>query len=171
VFHYQQGEAMRLRTSALFTLIAALALSSPLQAAPAAGVNGGTLDIGGFCAASEVSRDEQLAVQRQVDAWISEHGGTTAVGGNIKIAWHVIYDGATGNVPQSTIDAQMAVLNDAYAGVPGGANTGYTFTLASVDRTNNHTWFNLDMGTKAEQQAKRALAIDVTHRLNIYTRW
>lgn len=160
---------MRFRNLALLILIAAIALSSPLQAAPPAAAGDGAKGIMNFCAASEVSRDQQLAIQGQVDAWLSQHGGMKTAGGNIKIAWHVIYDGTTGNVPQATIDAQIAVLNSAYAGVPGGANTGYTFSLASVDRTNNHTWFTLDMGTKAEQQAKRALALDVTHRLNIYT--
>jgi hypothetical protein len=160
---------MRFTFSALFVCLAVIGPFSQLQAAPIVDASGDPQAAANFCGVPEVSRDEQLAVHRQVDAWISAHGGLTALGGNIKIAWHVIYDGTTGNVPQSTIDAQIAVLNAAYAGVPGGVNTGYTFSLASVDRTNNRKWFNLDMGTREEQQAKRALALDVTHRLNIYT--
>src|SRR5262245_28296049 len=37
-----------------------------------------------------------------------------AVGGEIKVAFHVIYNGNTGNIPQSQIDAQIAELNKAY---------------------------------------------------------
>src|SRR5262249_57685867 len=92
-----------------------------------------------------------------------------AVGGQIQVAWHVIYDGAEGNIPQSQIDAQIEELNKAYAGFYGGVNTGYTFVLASVDRTESKAWFGLSPGTGKERKAKEALAIDPAHRLNIYS--
>jgi len=94
---------------------------------------------------------------------------TLAVGGQIKVAWHVIYSGSTGNIPQSQIDAQIAELNKAYSGFYGGANTGYTFVLASVDRTNSSKWFRMTPGSSAETNAKQALDVDVAHRLNIYS--
>jgi len=94
---------------------------------------------------------------------------TLAVGGQIKVAWHVIYSGSAGNIPQSQIDAQIAELNKAYSGFYGGANTGYTFVLASVDRTNNKQWYMMTPGSRHETNAKQALSVDVTHRLNIYS--
>lgn len=83
--------------------------------------------------------------------------------GNIKVAFHVIYDPTTGegNIPQSQIDAQIAKLNSDYAG------TGFTFTLASVDRTGNKTYFG--MTPNSDSKPKNALAIDPLHRFNVYT--
>ncbi len=160
---------MQYRFSASFVAIAAITLSSQSQAAPLVDRLAGPQTMDVICGVPEVSRDEQFAVQKEVANWISEHGAVAAVGGHINIAWHVIYSGTTGNIPQSQIDATIVALNEAYAGVPGGANTGYTFSIASVDRTNNSTWFNMDYGTNAESKAKRALALDVPHRLNIYS--
>ena len=126
------------------------------------------LDVGRSCATPEPSQSEMeqvgMALRRRVEEF-----GALAVGGQIKVAFHVIYSGATGNIPQSQIDAQIAELNKAYSGFYGGANTGYTFVLASVDRTNSSKWFKMTPGTNAERQAKQALAKDIPHRLNIYT--
>lgn len=94
---------------------------------------------------------------------------TLAVGGQIKVAWHVISNGSTGNIPQSQIDAQIAELNKAYAGFYGGVNTGYTFVLSSVDRTSNKKWFTMTPGSVNERNAKQALDVDVARRLNIYS--
>jgi hypothetical protein len=150
-------------------VVFATTLSSQLHAAPGIDSNDSALVIGSFCGAADVSPQEQLLVQNQVEDWIAQHGATSAVGGNIKIAWHVIYDGAEGNIPQSVIDATIVVLNEAYAGLSGGVSTEYTFSLASVSRTNKRQWFNMEAGSSQEQQAKNALAIDVPHRLNIYS--
>jgi hypothetical protein len=122
-----------------------------------------------FCRTAEPAREDQLAIQEQVNEWLAAHREVLGSGGEILIAWHVIHDGQTGDIVQSQIDAQIGWLNAAYAGVPGGADTGFTFSLASVDRTNNRRWFSMDAGTNLERQAKRSLAVDVAHRLNIYT--
>jgi hypothetical protein len=159
----------RYSLSAVLLAITLFALTSQLRAASPDGADDASQLPGTFCSAAQVSLDEQLEVQKAVGEWISGHPATGMVGGNIKVAWHVIYDGATGNIPQSQIDATIAVLNSAYAGVPGGANTGYTFTLASVSRTKKRQWFSMEAGSGAEQQAKNALATDVPHRLNIYS--
>src|SRR4249920_2328045 len=120
------------------------------------------------CATSEPTSTEMAEVGAMLKARERELG-LLAVGGQIKVAWHVIYSGSTGNIPQSQIDAQIAELNKAYSGFYGGVNTGYTFVLASVSRTNNNRWFACTPGTSRETQMKNALATDVTHRLNVYT--
>jgi hypothetical protein len=99
-----------------------------------------------------------------IDQWLEEHQDRS---GPVRVAFHVIYrtvsGGTQGNIPQSWIDAQMNVLNNAYAG------TGFSFTLVSVDRTNNRQWFSLQPGSSREGQMKSALAVSPTTTLNIYT--
>jgi hypothetical protein len=117
----------------------------------------------------------KISISRaQVDRWASEH--KLAVGGQIPVYFHVIYSGSEGNVPESQLDAQIQVLNYNYAGkdyngapVAGAARTGYTFTKAGTDRTNNKKWFTMLPGTGKETQAKNALSITPESALNIYT--
>ncbi|MEW5742120.1 MAG: zinc metalloprotease [Myxococcota bacterium] len=89
-------------------------------------------------------------------------GAPTVTGGVINVYWHVISNGATGNIPDSMINAQMDVLNAAYAG------TGWSFNLVSTDRTSNATWYNGCYGT-AETAMKNALHQGTADDLNIYT--
>jgi hypothetical protein len=120
------------------------------------------------CATPNPTRSEIGQARLAMEDFARQFGAQT-IGGQIKVAWHVIYSGSEGNIPQSQIDAQIDELNKAYSGYYGGFNTGYTFVLASVDRTENAEWFTMRMGSGSERQAKRALAVDVPHRLNIYS--
>ena len=113
------------------------------------------------CATPDATPAQMTAVIQAVESFRKSHPfETMAVGGQIKVAWHVIYSGTTGNVPQSQIDAQIAYMNQSFGGAFGGVNTGYTFVLASVDRTNNSTWFTMTPGSAKERKAKQALATD-----------
>jgi hypothetical protein len=116
--------------------------------------------------------------QAQVDRWVQEN--RIVAGGVIPVYFHVIYKTQRGqeigNVPQSWIDAQMTVLNRNYGGrdyngnvVSGAANTGYTFTLAGVSRTNSNKWFGMVPGSRSETDAKNALVVNPAGALNIYT--
>lgn len=86
---------------------------------------------------------------------------------SIPVAFHVVYNvkrgEQIGNVSDAQIADQIAVLNAAYAG------TGFSFYLASVDRTRNGTWFNGCYNLNTELQMKQALAVDPSTTLNIYT--
>jgi len=116
------------------------------------------------CGSPTPTADEMHAVQRQVDHWLRTYGQTAAVGGQIKVAFHVIYGrNNEGNIPQSQVQAQVDHLNTTFAG------TGYTFVLASTDRTFNAQWFTMTPQTNKETQAKNALAISPATRLNLYT--
>jgi hypothetical protein len=86
-----------------------------------------------------------------------------AVGGKIRVAFHVITAKKEGQVTDDQIADQIAELNRAYAG------TGYEFELESVDRTEHAGWFRMGPGTGTERTAKEALAVDPAHTLNIYT--
>jgi hypothetical protein len=84
----------------------------------------------------------------------------------VNVYFHVINKGSgisNGDIPQSMIDAQMQVLNDAYA------STGVRFQLISVDRTTNSTWYTMGSGSTAEAQAKAALRKGSADDLNVYT--
>lgn len=89
----------------------------------------------------------------------------------IPVAFHVISksvitNGSTsvvGDVSTSKLDAQITILNKAFA------TSGVQFYRSKVDRTLNNTWFALTMGSSAESAAKKALAVDPLHTLNIYT--
>jgi hypothetical protein len=84
-------------------------------------------------------------------------------GGTINVYFHVIHNGATGDLQQSEVDDQMTVLNAAYAG------TGWVFDLQSTDWTDDSAWFGMNDGSNAENNAKRALRIGSGDDLNIYT--
>jgi hypothetical protein len=81
----------------------------------------------------------------------------------VPVAFHVIYDGAQGNVPDALIEAQIAVLSNAFR------SSGFTFSLQSVDRTENRAWFNGCYSAGSEKKMKAALAVDIDGTLNIYS--
>ncbi len=87
-------------------------------------------------------------------------------GGVIDVHWHVINKGLRvrqGNLTQASIDSQIAVLNAAYA------STGWSFNLATVDRTTNTSWYRVTPGSAAETAMKSALRIGSADDLNIYS--
>lgn len=90
----------------------------------------------------------------------------------INVAFHVINRGTRevdGNISDTMINDQIAVLNDAFAGLTGGVATPFKFVLTSIDRTTNSAWYTMTPGTTAERQAKTALRRGGANTLNIYT--
>jgi len=81
----------------------------------------------------------------------------------VPVHFHVIHDGADGNLPDAQIDQQIDVLNQCYS------PHNITFNRAATDRTDNATWFKMTMGSAAERQAKQALGRNVDTQLNFYT--
>ncbi|HEY5999929.1 MAG TPA: zinc metalloprotease [bacterium] len=90
-------------------------------------------------------------------------GGATITGGTVNVYFHVIRDGAGGgDVPDSRIADQIAVMNAAYT------STGWKFVLAAVDRTDNDAWYTLGPNTPEERAAKVALRQGSAGDLNLY---
>ncbi len=84
---------------------------------------------------------------------------------NVNVYFHVINKGtgiANGDVSQTQIDEQMRVLNAAYA------NTPFKFTVVSVDRTTNSTWYTCS-GGGCESKMKSALRKGGAGDLNVYS--
>ena len=87
-------------------------------------------------------------------------------GGVINVYFHVINKGAgiaNGDVPDSMIQDQIDVLNQAFA------SGGWSFNLVATDRTTNASWYTAGHGTAAEAQMKTALRQGSADDLNIYT--
>ncbi len=91
-------------------------------------------------------------------------GGGTFDGAVIDVYWHTITDGSRGALSSSEITAQISVLEDAYAG------SGFTFSLVSVDTTDNADWYSgITNGSPAEREMKNALHEGGKEALNVYT--
>lgn len=96
----------------------------------------------------------------------------------INVYFHVIQQNGTagvsgtGYVPTSWLDAQISVLNQAYAGNgPGGsgANTPFRFVKAGTNYTVNSSWYGAGPSTSAETSMKNALRQGTADDLNLYT--
>lgn len=159
--------------SSVKLLLAAFALVAvPLvQAAPDDEDETGS-DISLRCATPGHDRATREEIDRKMKAFKAaraERGldlERTAGSVTVPVWVHVINKGsgiANGDVPQSMIDTQIAVLNDAYAASP------FRYQLAGVTRTTNSTWYTMGYGSTAETQAKTALRVGGAETLNFYT--
>jgi hypothetical protein len=79
-----------------------------------------------------------------------------------------VTDGSIGSLTRSQIAAQIRVLNNTFGGGEGGADSGFTFELVGVTRTDNAKWFYASIGG-AEHAMKRALRQGGRNALNIYS--
>jgi hypothetical protein len=83
----------------------------------------------------------------------------------VPVYFHVIQSStnANGGVTTQMINDQITVLNNAYA------SANISFSLTSIDRTTNDTWYTVQPGTTAESQMKSALRKGGKESLNLYT--
>ena len=116
--------------------------------------------------------EERAEIDARLDTFLrarrARGAQTTRVAASVTIpVWfHVINKGsglANGDLPQSQIDDQIAVLNAAYASTP------FKFELVGVDRTTNAKWYTMGYGSKQEKKAKAALRKGGPETLNLYS--
>jgi Pregnancy-associated plasma protein-A len=119
----------------------------------------------------------RVAAQRGVAGSAAAAAANARVAGSVNIpVWvHVINNGAgaaNGDIPQSQIDQQIAVLNSSYGTGTGGANTPFRFTLAGVTRTTNSRWYVVtrpNVGISQDEiDMKNALRRGGPGTLNVY---
>jgi Pregnancy-associated plasma protein-A len=159
-----------------------LTLGAPIASASVVVGGAGCLSRQGAVARStgHMTRDEvRTTGADKLTGWLARHpaAATAAVSQlasstpvTIPVVFHVIRKSTTvagGNVPKAWITNQIAVLNDSYRGGTGGADTGFQFTLQSITRTTNATWFKLTSGK--EKKMKAALKVGGPETLNIYS--
>jgi len=82
---------------------------------------------------------------------------------------HVVTDGSIGALTDAQIAAQMRVLNATFGGREGGAETGFSFVLAGVTRTDNAAWFYAGPGGVNENSMKKTLRQGGPGALNFYS--
>ena len=127
----------------------------------------GDLQRGVRCSTEDLGQQERDRVRAEVQGWLDANRGQSLLNTQIPVAFHVVYSSkrgvVEGDVPQSQVDAQIDVLNAAFAG------TGFSFYLASLDYTQNNKWFTGCYSAGQERRMKQNLAIDPAHNLNIYT--
>ena len=114
------------------------------------------------CGTPSPAPEEALSVETRIRS-VRGLNATQEFQVTIPVAFHVITCDGTGDIPQSQIDDQISELNHAYAG------SGFSFVFKSVDRTENCHWFDKAFSYGTEKKMKQALAVDVTHTLNVYT--
>ena len=122
---------------------------------------------GGFPDSRGTIREKDTGQARVHAPKAPANAGPAIAATSIPVWFHVISSGTTGNVSDAVITAQIAQLNDGFGGGEGGANTGFSFQLVGITRTNNTTWYKSKGG--AEKAFKQALKVGGPETLNVYS--
>ena len=111
----------------------------------------------------ELSAQERAAIEKRTKEILADKrkpggGGTTpTAGGGVPVYVHVMADAnGNGNVTDTQITQQIAELNQDFAGgeSTSAANTGFTFSLAGVDRYYNTQWHQDKSSTTYRSQTR-----------------
>jgi hypothetical protein len=119
------------------------------------------------CGAPEISVAEQLYVEDLTEQLLAAKGipsrNALTASHVIPVYVHRIHPSAGGgSATDAQIDAQISVLNAAYA------PSGFSFSLAGTDDTTNDAWYTTTDGTAAEKAMKTALRKGGSNALNVY---
>jgi hypothetical protein len=115
----------------------------------------------------DLSAAERAAIEKRTKQILaSKQGAAAASGGTIPVYVHVMADAkGNGNVTDSQVTQQIAEMNQDYAGgeSSAAASTGFTFTLAGLNRYYNTQWHQDKQSsayrTQTRQGGKNALNI------------
>jgi len=143
--------------------------ASPLCADPAFDSVAALTSAGASARSADTAREPSLDVTYESLPASAQGKAGKGFRTTVPLWFHVITDGAAGDVTQAQIDEQLTVLNLAFAGFYGGAPSGFKFKLAGVTRTNNAEWFHARAGSLEERRMKKALRRGGWDTLNVYS--
>jgi hypothetical protein len=108
----------------------------------------------------DISASEQKAIEARTTQLLRARGGVQlkASAASVPVYVHVMRSSSgAGDVTNTQISQQIAVLNKTYAGQESSAaaNTGFTFTLAGVDRFNNNQWHQDKQSSTYRKQTRK----------------
>lgn len=122
-----------------------------------------------YCGTPTPSASEIVAVESKIAMASSRAPGDVT----IPVYIHVIrMDDGSLDVSDEVIANQIAILNDAFAGLqaPGGYQTKFKFQFVSTDRTSNSAWCTSVRDSPEDVAMKTALRQGSADDLNLYIR-
>jgi hypothetical protein len=141
---------------------------SPADIATGAAGDRSTTARGGFADSRGTVREKDTG-QVVKDMPASAQGAApAAMTVTVPLYFHVITSGTLGNLTNAQIAGQVAQMNAAFGGDFGGPDTGFSFSLAGITRTDNATWYASRSGG-AEHAMKQALKTGGDGDLNVYS--
>jgi pregnancy-associated plasma protein-A len=122
---------------------------------------------------NDVSPRQAAAIERDLRAKLATRAQAKPAAATIPVVFHVIYgsDG-TGNVSDADIAAQIAEMNENFAGreAPGvAADTQFAFRLQATRRWQNDAWFNDPDSAEGERAMKSATHEGDSRTLNVWS--
>jgi hypothetical protein len=121
------------------------------------------------CGFANPSAAERITIEQRLRDYRASNKtspiqGVTVADTIVPVHFHVLTTNTgAGNVAESALDNQIAVLNAAYAG------SGFQFVKQGSSRFANTTWYNSCDKSSVERQIRKALAVDPAHTFNVYT--
>lgn len=118
------------------------------------------------CGVQDPSPSQRAAIDRKLREFRKSPNYSAAVVADkvVPVYFNVITTNTgAGNITDTQITDQLAVLNAAYAG------SGFQFSHAGSRRVANTTWYNGCSKRNVERSMKRSLAVDPAHTLNVYS--
>ncbi|HXH80660.1 zinc metalloprotease [Nocardioides sp.] len=116
----------------------------------------------------DVSAEEQKQITARAKELAAANTTAAAVAPVVPVYVHVMAakNGITGNVSDAAIAAQIDVLNKTFGGTESSSasNTGFTFTLAGIDRFFNDSWHKDKQSSSYRKQTRQGGA----NALNIW---
>lgn len=116
---------------------------------------------------NEVTAAEAAAVDRELARLRPATRAQAAARITVPVYFHVIHNGAKGKLSKKAVNRQIRVLNYTYAGRYGGVDTGISFQLRAITRTDKKSWFRNPEGY--EQTFKARLHRGGPRTLNLYS--